>query len=109
MNYFTLSVAAYIGSALVLVFAMVPFVKAVTGSMLPMLGMCKMDNMRWVFSSALAKFCEAILDYIANIEKAPDKSVRRECFSSEIDSAFDVLFNVWLNSREAKVCVWTSV
>ena len=53
--------------------------------------------------SALCKFSEAILDYVANIEKAPDTSVRKEFFSSEIDAAYDIVFNVWLQSRESKV------
>ena len=71
--------------------------------MLPMLGMAKMDNMRWVLTSALGRFCESILDYVANIEKAPDKSVKKEFYAAEIYAAHDVLFNVWLQSREAKV------
>ena len=29
---------------------MVPFLKGTLGTMLPMLGMAKQDNMRWVFS-----------------------------------------------------------
>jgi len=52
---------------------------------------------------ALCKFCESILDYVANIEKAPDKAVRKEAFSGEMFAAFDVLFNVWLNTKEPKV------
>lgn len=56
-----------------------------------------------MFVSALAKFSESILDYVANIEKAPDPAVRKEAFSGEIDSAYDVVFNVWLHSRESKV------
>ncbi len=30
---------------------MVPFLNAILGTMLPMLGMTKQDNMKWVFSS----------------------------------------------------------
>lgn len=30
---------------------MVPFLNAILGTMLPMLGMAKQDNMKWVFSS----------------------------------------------------------
>jgi hypothetical protein len=33
------------------VYGMVPHLTAVLGTMLPMLGMAKQDNMRWVFSS----------------------------------------------------------
>ena len=59
--------------------------------------------MESIYFSALAKFSEAILDYVANIEKAPDPAVRKEAFAGEIDAAYDVVFNVWLNSRESRV------
>lgn len=35
----------------VAVYGMVPFLKVVMGTMLPMLGIAKQDNMRWVFST----------------------------------------------------------
>ena len=102
---------------------MVPFVKSIVSSSLPMLGMCKQDNMRWVFSfckvfvhttsfsccynifsvAALAKFCEAIIYYIANIDKAPDPSVTKAAFATEFDAAFEILFNVWISTKEPKV------
>lgn len=53
--------------------------------------------------TALAKFSEAIVEYVANLDTAPDKSVSKERFSGEIMSAFDLLFNNWLQSKEAKV------
>ncbi|XP_071811966.1 maestro heat-like repeat-containing protein family member 1 isoform X2 [Apostichopus japonicus] len=84
-------------------FGFVPFLTSVLGTMMPMLESTKQDNMRWVFASALARFSESILDYIANIENAPDPSVKKMAFSSQIYSAFSVLFNVWLQSKEAKL------
>ncbi|XP_046558810.1 LOW QUALITY PROTEIN: maestro heat-like repeat-containing protein family member 1 [Haliotis rubra] len=85
------------------VYAMVPHLTAVLGTMLPMLGMIKFDNMRWVFTSALSRFSEAILEYIANLDKAPDSSITKEKFSGEIFSAYDIIFNIWLQSKEAKL------
>ncbi|CAH1269548.1 MROH1 [Branchiostoma lanceolatum] len=85
------------------VYAMVPFLTAVLGTMLPMLGMAKHDNMKWVFAHAIAKFSEAILDYVANIDKAPDPTVKREMFSGEIYSAYETFFKVWLQSKEPKL------
>lgn len=84
-------------------FGFVPFLTSVLGTMMPMLESTKQDNMRWVFASALARFSESILDYIANIENAPDPTVKKEAFSSQIYSAFSVLFNVWLQSKESKL------
>uniref|UniRef100_A0A3Q3BFT5 Maestro heat-like repeat family member 1 n=1 Tax=Kryptolebias marmoratus TaxID=37003 RepID=A0A3Q3BFT5_KRYMA len=84
-------------------YGMVPFLNAIMGTMLPMLGMAKQDNMKWVFSSALCHFSDSILEYLANLDKAPDPTVRKDTFSNEIYSAFDVLFNNWLQSRESKL------
>lgn len=53
--------------------------------------------------SALYRFSESILEYLANLDKAPDPTVRKDTFSSEIYTAYDVLFNSWLQSRESKV------
>ena len=58
---------------------------------------------RLIFLTAISKFSEAIIDYIANIDKAPDPTVKKEMFSSEIFAAYDVIFNVWLQSKEVKV------
>ncbi|BFZ13379.1 hypothetical protein BsWGS_16418 [Bradybaena similaris] len=85
------------------VYDMVPHLTAVLGTMLPMLGLAKYDNMRWVFASALSKFSEAILEYCANLDQAPDKSVSTDRFASEIFSAYDILFTVWIQSKEAKL------
>ncbi|XP_068612025.1 maestro heat-like repeat-containing protein family member 1 [Brachionichthys hirsutus] len=85
------------------VYGMVPFLNAILGTMLPMLSMAKQDSMKWVFSSALCHFTESILEYLANLDKAPDPTVRKDTFSSEIHSAFDILFNSWLQSRESKL------
>uniref|UniRef100_A0A3B5BK37 Maestro heat like repeat family member 1 n=1 Tax=Stegastes partitus TaxID=144197 RepID=A0A3B5BK37_9TELE len=85
------------------VYGMVPFLNAILGTMLPMLNMAKQDNMKWVFSSALCHFSESILEYLANLDKAPDPTVRKDTFSGEIYAAFDILFNNWLQSREPKL------
>uniref|UniRef100_A0A672GBI7 Maestro heat-like repeat family member 1 n=1 Tax=Salarias fasciatus TaxID=181472 RepID=A0A672GBI7_SALFA len=85
------------------VYGMVPFLNAILGTMLPMLNIAKQDNMKWVFSSALCHFSDSILEYLANLDKAPDPTVRKDTFSSEIYCAFDTLFNNWLQSREPKV------
>ena len=55
------------------------------------------------YFSVLSSFCEAIVDYIANIEKAPDPNVTKEFFATEVFAAWDIFFNIWLNSKEAKV------
>jgi hypothetical protein len=53
--------------------------------------------------SALGRFSDAVSDYLANIDHAPDPTVKREAFSSEITIAYDVLANTWIHTREPKV------
>ncbi|XP_006879292.1 PREDICTED: maestro heat-like repeat-containing protein family member 1 [Elephantulus edwardii] len=85
------------------VFGMVPFLPSILGTMLPMLPMAKQDALRVVFCSALQHFSESTLEYLANLDQAPDPTVRKDTFSSEIFIAYDVFFNHWLQSREAKL------
>ncbi|XP_064010558.1 maestro heat-like repeat-containing protein family member 1 isoform X2 [Pogoniulus pusillus] len=85
------------------VFGMVPFLNSILGTMLPMLGMAKQDHMKAVFCYALQHFSESIQEYLANLDKAPDPTVRKDTFSNEIFSAYEVLFNSWLQHREAKL------
>ncbi|XP_075437570.1 maestro heat-like repeat-containing protein family member 1, partial [Ascaphus truei] len=85
------------------VFGMVPFLNSILGTMLPMLGMAKQDHMKAVFCVALQHFSESIQEYLANLDQAPDPTVRKDTFSSDIFSAYDVLFNSWLQIRESKV------
>ncbi|XP_015273984.1 PREDICTED: maestro heat-like repeat-containing protein family member 1 [Gekko japonicus] len=85
------------------VFGMVPFLTSILGTMLPMLGMAKQDHMRVVFCFALQNFSESIQEYLANLDQAPDPTVRRDTFSQEVFSAYEVLFSSWLHSREAKL------
>ena len=54
-------------------------------------------------AAALSHFSDSILEYLANLDKAPDPTVRKDTFSSEIYAAYDILFNSWLQSRESKV------
>lgn len=53
--------------------------------------------------AALQHFSESIQEYLANLDKAPDPTVRKDTFSNEIFSAYEVLFTGWLQHREAKV------
>ncbi|KAM6318671.1 maestro heat-like repeat-containing protein family member 1 [Aegotheles albertisi] len=85
------------------VFGMVPFLNSILGTMLPMLAMAKQDHMKAVFCYALQHFSESIQEYLANLDKAPDPTVRKDTFSNEIFSAYEVLFTSWLQHREAKL------
>ena len=86
------------------VFGVVPFLKDIFSRMLLMLGMVKVENLRWVFSKCIGSFSEAILDYCANIDNAPYADISVDRFYGEIFSCFEIMFNVWLSAtKEAQV------
>eukprot|EP00056_Hartaetosiga_gracilis_P010973 m.164139 g.164139 ORF g.164139 m.164139 type:complete len:1643 (-) comp13422_c0_seq2:1128-6056(-) len=85
------------------VFSVVPQLPEIIGRCLPMLGMVKHDNMKWVFSVAFSKFSEAILNYTANKDRANDQTVTVARFSESMYSAFEVFQGVWLQSKEVKL------
>lgn len=82
---------------------MVPYLKSVISTVLPLLCLVKQGDMKWIFAYALARFCEAILEYLTNSGNEVDSSITKDAYSTEICSAFDILFNNWLPSRELKV------
>ncbi|XP_062935287.1 maestro heat-like repeat-containing protein family member 1 isoform X2 [Cynocephalus volans] len=84
-------------------FGTVPFLPSILSTMLPMLGMAKHDTMRVAFCCALQHFSESTLEYLANLDQAPDPTVRKDAFAADIFSAYDILFHQWLQSREAKL------
>ncbi|KAI6647039.1 Maestro heat-like repeat-containing protein family member 1 isoform X2 [Oopsacas minuta] len=83
----------------------VPLVKreAVLGRMLPMMGAVKQDNMKWAFASCVGRVCEAVLNYTGDKGEAAKHGISRSDFSGEVYSAYDILFNVWINSKESKL------
>ncbi|XP_015987273.1 maestro heat-like repeat-containing protein family member 1 isoform X4 [Rousettus aegyptiacus] len=84
-------------------FGMVPFLTSILNTMLPMLGAAKHDATREVLCYALQHFSEGTLEYLANLDQAPDPTVRKDAFASHMSSAYDILFQQWLQSREAKL------
>uniref|UniRef100_A0A8C6W8Z7 Maestro heat-like repeat family member 1 n=1 Tax=Nannospalax galili TaxID=1026970 RepID=A0A8C6W8Z7_NANGA len=84
-------------------FGMVPFLPSVLSTMLPMLGMAKQDALRVVFCCALQHFSESTLEYLANLDQAPDPTVRKDTFATDIFGAYDILLHHWLQSRDAKL------
>ncbi|XP_047698454.1 maestro heat-like repeat-containing protein family member 1 isoform X2 [Prionailurus viverrinus] len=100
-HYFVVQTLANLAASNV--FGMVPFLTSILSTMLPMLGMAKHDTMRVAFCCALQHFSESTLEYLANLDQAPDPTVRKDTFATDIFSAYDILFNHWLQSREAKL------
>ena len=54
---------------------------------------------------AFARFCEAIIDYVADEQRAEASGINCQQFEGEVFSAYDTFFNVWLLSKDARVSV----
>jgi hypothetical protein len=48
----------------------------------------------------MAKFCDAIVTYVANIDRAPDKSITVAKYSVQTMAALEVMFQTWLTSAK---------
>ena len=73
-----------------------PFLKEVLSTILSNMKAAKKENLRYAYATALSRFSEAILDYDANIQDAPDQSVHKMQFKEEFDSAHEILFSRYI-------------
>ena len=54
---------------------------------------------------ATSRFCEAILEFLADQKRASGANIRAEDFEGEAYSIYELFSTVWLQSKEAKVPV----
>eukprot|EP00727_Mastigamoeba_balamuthi_P012392 m51a1_g7776 hypothetical protein (1623) ;mRNA; f:168103-173772 len=83
--------------------AAVPRLREILGRTVALLGTLKHDNLKWVFSTALYQFCEAIQSYAANAGEGA--AVEPSSFSTEIYSAYEVLISKWSSTSERRLKV----
>ena len=50
-----------------------------------------------------SRFSESVTYYLANVESTSHNDIRQYTFEGEMLSAYEILFNVWIKSNEAKV------
>uniref|UniRef100_UPI00398F65BE maestro heat-like repeat-containing protein family member 1 n=1 Tax=Pristiophorus japonicus TaxID=55135 RepID=UPI00398F65BE len=80
---------------------MVPLIKPILEVMMPVLMDVTFDYHKSVFAAALGAFSKNILLYMDDIEKRPQTTVTKESFANEMDIAYDLLFNKWLEKTES--------
>uniref|UniRef100_UPI00398ED4BB maestro heat-like repeat-containing protein family member 1 n=1 Tax=Pristiophorus japonicus TaxID=55135 RepID=UPI00398ED4BB len=83
------------------VHGMVPLIKPILEVMMPVLMDVTFDYHKSVFEAALGAFSKNILLYMDDIEKWPQTTVTKESFANEMDIAYDLLFNKWLEKTES--------
>lgn len=83
----------------------VPLIKqeSVFTRMLPMMGAVKQDNIKWAFATCIARLCEAIVNFTGDKEEAAKAGVFVSDFEGEVFSTYEILFNLWINTKEAKL------
>ncbi|CAF2850281.1 unnamed protein product [Rotaria sp. Silwood2] len=71
---------------------------------LPMMGMVKQENYRWVYTAVLYKFCLALIDFQANGEETARATFAPQQFENDAFAAYEVfLTSAWIGSKELKV------
>lgn len=71
---------------------------------LPMMGMVKQENYRWVYTAVLFKFCLALIDFQANGDETERAAFAPQQFENDAFSAYEVfLTSAWIGSKELKV------
>ncbi|XP_041052603.1 maestro heat-like repeat-containing protein family member 1 [Carcharodon carcharias] len=89
------------------VYGMVPFLKSIMETMIPVLIGVKEDELKSLFASAMGSFSKSILNYLGNKEKVPDPTVTRKTFSTEINIVYSLLFKLWLEKEHSELNIPT--
>ncbi|XP_059832342.1 maestro heat-like repeat-containing protein family member 1 [Hypanus sabinus] len=84
------------------VYGIVPFLKAILTTMIPVLIKIREDDLKSVFASAMGSFSKSILIYLGNSEKGTDPMITKKTFSTEISIIYSLLFNVWLEKEPSR-------
>ncbi|XP_055505921.1 maestro heat-like repeat-containing protein family member 1 [Leucoraja erinacea] len=84
------------------VYGIMPFLKAILNTMIPVLVKVREDEMKSAFASAMGSFSKSILIYLGNSEKDEDLTITRKSFSGEITIIYNLLFQVWLEKEPSK-------
>lgn len=85
----------------------VPLLKDVISRTVPITASVKKENLRWVFSYAISHFSEAIVHFIANADSA-EFGMQFVSYGSELYPAYEIMLNIWMGSKEAKVRLMTA-
>ncbi|XP_055521253.1 LOW QUALITY PROTEIN: maestro heat-like repeat-containing protein family member 1 [Leucoraja erinacea] len=77
-----------------------PYMPGIMEATMPMLNQARPDRLKAAMASALGCFSRCILTYR---EQPPDPTLATEDFSQEVQAAYEVFFNVWLQLRDPGV------
>uniref|UniRef100_A0A7S1PFF5 Uncharacterized protein n=1 Tax=Percolomonas cosmopolitus TaxID=63605 RepID=A0A7S1PFF5_9EUKA len=78
----------------------VPHLKDILSRTLPLLGMLKHDNLKWVFAAGLGRWSEAV---VRVSEEFPDEEVDPRDYSASVRAALQHALQEWLLYKQSKV------
>uniref|UniRef100_A0A4W3GNQ1 Maestro heat-like repeat-containing protein family member 1 n=1 Tax=Callorhinchus milii TaxID=7868 RepID=A0A4W3GNQ1_CALMI len=81
----------------------IPHLRSILQTLLPMLSMAKREQMKLAFTAALGLFSRSILQFHKESNSGLSPGMRKDEFSHEIYVAYDVLFNNWLQCKDVKL------
>jgi hypothetical protein len=61
------------------------------------------DGSNVSLSAALGRFAEALMHFASNADEESKTKVTMSSFEADMNTAFDIMFTSWLQSKEAKV------
>ena len=83
---------------------MIHQLRPIFSRILPMMGMVKQENYRWVYIAVLYKFCLALIDFQANGEESVRATYAPQQYENDAFAAYEVfLTSAWIGSKELKV------
>jgi len=81
----------------------VPYLKGILETMVTSMRQVKKDNLKYAYASVLSHFADAIVEFLANSDnRGCDPTIGKGTFQPEMDTAHDVLFSQWLQTRDNK-------
>ncbi|CAF3625117.1 unnamed protein product [Adineta steineri] len=83
---------------------MVQHLRTMFSRILPVMGMVKQENYRWVYTAVIFKFCLALIDFQANGDETIRTTFAPQQFENDAFAAYEVfLTSAWIGSKELKV------
>ncbi|OQV23571.1 Maestro heat-like repeat-containing protein family member 1 [Hypsibius exemplaris] len=74
----------------------IPFLSAVLSMLAPLLPEARTDQLKRAIAGAVAQFADAILEYVARENEAPDQSVKVHFFQNDFGVIYEYILLHWL-------------
>uniref|UniRef100_UPI00398F5B22 maestro heat-like repeat-containing protein family member 1 n=1 Tax=Pristiophorus japonicus TaxID=55135 RepID=UPI00398F5B22 len=87
------------------VHGMVPLLKSILGTMIPVFVGVDQAELKSAFVSAVGSFAKSILIYLGNVEEAAEFNMTKDSFSSVFHSVYSLVLKVWLEKEASALTI----